>query len=180
VSRFALSPGRHVEATCDAALTLETAEVDAAFRKYARYVAATAYRVLRNRDDADDVVQEVFLDAVRGLTRLRDDTAVQAWLTVVTIRNATQRRRRRATSVPCAFDDESSGELLLSDGDHDRHLKLSAAAAVIQSLPEELRSPWMLHCLEGMGMPGVARACACSVATAKRRIALARARIARA
>jgi RNA polymerase sigma-70 factor (ECF subfamily) len=180
VSRSALSQERYDVAARDAGLTLEATEVDAAFRKYARYVAATAYRVLRNRDDADDVVQEVFLDAVRGLTRLRDDSAVRAWLTVVTIRNATQRRRRRATSVARAFDEEIPGELLLSDGDHERQLKLSAVAAVIQALPEELRLPWVLHCLEGAGMPEVARACACSVATAKRRIALARARIARA
>ena len=180
VSRSALSLERHAGAASAGVLTLRPTEVDAAFRKYARYVAATAYRVLRNRDDVDDVVQEVFLDAVQGLSHLRDDAAVRAWLTVVTIRNAVQRRRRRAESVPCAFDEEVSSELLLSDGDHDRQLRLSAIGAVIDGLPEELRQPWILHCLEGVGIPGVARACACSVATAKRRIALARARIARA
>jgi len=85
-------------------LTVGSLEVDAAFRKYSRYVAAMAYRVLRNRDDVEDVVQEVFLDAVLGLSRLRDEAAVRAWLTVVTIRNATQRRRIRASSVPYEFD----------------------------------------------------------------------------
>jgi RNA polymerase sigma-70 factor (ECF subfamily) len=173
-------PDRHVVASRDVVLTHDVPEVDAAFRKYARYVAATAYRVLRNRDDVDDVVQEVFLDAVRGLTHLRDDAAVQAWLTVVTIRNATQRWRTRGEAVSCAFDDEIPSELLFSDGDHERQLRLSAVGAVIDALPEELRQPWRLHCLEGIGLPGVARACDCSVATAKRRIALARARIARA
>jgi RNA polymerase sigma-70 factor (ECF subfamily) len=82
--------------------------------------------------------------------------------------------------VSCAFDEECGCELLSSDADYDQHLELSAAVAVIDSLPDELRSPWLLHCLDGMDLPGVARACACSVATVKRRIALARARIARA
>jgi RNA polymerase sigma-70 factor (ECF subfamily) len=164
----------------DVVLTLDTIEVDAAFRKYARYVASLAYRVLRDRAEVEDVVQEVFLDAVLGLDQLRDDAAVRAWLTVVAIRNATQRRRSRALAVPCAFDDEYVGELLHRDSDYELHLELTAIAAVIESLPEELRLPWTLHCLEGVGMPGVARACACSVATAKRRIALVRARIARA
>jgi len=159
---------------------VRTIEVDAAFRKYSRYVAATAYRMLRNREDVEDVVQEVFLDAVVGLARLRDEAAVRAWLTVVTIRNATQRRRLRAALVPCAFDEDESIELPFSDGEHERHLRLSAAAAIIQALPEALRLPWVLHCLQGMALPGVAQACGCSVATAKRRIAQARTRLARA
>jgi RNA polymerase sigma-70 factor, ECF subfamily len=168
-------------AVSDAVLTFEAIEVGAAFRKYARHVAATAYRVLHNRSDVEDVVQEVFIDAMFGLEQLRDDAAVRAWLTVVTIRAATQRRRIRATSVPCGFDDDDVvHEILRSDGDHDFRLELSAVAVVIDGLPEALRMPWRLHCLEGLGLPEVARACACSVATAKRRIALARARIARA
>lgn len=162
------------------ALTLDGIEVDAAFRKYARHVAATAYRVLRNRADVQDVVQEVFLDAVLGLERVRDEGAVRAWLTVVTIRNATLRRRHRAHAVLFGFDEEIDGELPFSEGDHDRHLELSAARAAIDALPDELRLPWTLHCLDGVGLPGVARECACSIATVKRRIALARARIARA
>ena len=169
-----------VDASGDAALTVGAIQVDAAFRKYSRYVAAMAYRMLRNREDVEDVVQEVFLDAVRGLARLRDEAAVRAWLSVVTIRNATQRRRIRATSVPYEFDEEISNELLFSEGDHERYLKLSAAAAVIQALPEQLRLPWVLHCLDGMALPGVAQACGCSVATVKRRIAQARTRLARA
>ncbi len=164
----------------DAELTLEAIEVGAAFRKYARHVAATAYRVLRNRSDVEDVVQEVFLDAMLGLEQLRDDAAVRAWLTVVTIRAATQRRRSRATAVLYDFDDEMVHEVLRSDGEHERRLELSAVAVIIEGLPEALRLPWHLYCLEGLALPEVARACACSVATAKRRIALARARIARA
>jgi RNA polymerase sigma-70 factor (ECF subfamily) len=180
VSRLAPEQLCHAGAAGHADLTLDATEVDAAFRKYSRYVAATAYRVLRNRDDVDDVVQEVFLDAVLGLDRLRDEAAIRAWLTVVTIRNATLRRRSRASSVSYAFDEEIVSDLLFSDGDHDRQLKLSAVATVIDGLPDRLRLAWTLHCLEGVGLPDVARACACSVATAKRRIALARARIARA
>src|SRR5258706_15126881 len=98
------------EEAADAALTFDVAEVDAAFRKYSRYVAATAYRVLRNHADVQDVVQEVFLDAVLGLERLRDGKSVRAWLTVVTIRNATLRRRRRAHAVPYGFDEEIVSE----------------------------------------------------------------------
>src|SRR5689334_13005906 len=132
---------RHVMA--DALLTVHSREMDAVFRKYARYVAAIAYRVLHDRHDAEDVVQEVFLDAVRGLDRLRDEAALRAWLGVVTIRNAMQRRRQRSSSLLCAYDDEAVNELATSHADDDQHLKLSAVAAVIESLPHELRLPWM-------------------------------------
>lgn len=180
MTRSAPSLERPDAAVCHTALTLDGVEVDAAFRKYSRHVAATAYRVLHNHADVQDVVQEVFLDAVLGLERVRDEASVRAWLTVVTIRNATLRRRHRAHAVLFGFDEEIDGELPFSEGEHDRHLELAAARAVIAALPDELRLPWMLHCLDGVGLPGVARECACSVATVKRRIARARARIARA
>ncbi|HXK17531.1 MAG TPA: sigma factor, partial [Polyangiaceae bacterium] len=64
-----------IASSTDGALTIKAVAVATAFRKYSRYVAATAYRMLRNREDVEDVVQDVFLDAVVGLDRLRDEAA---------------------------------------------------------------------------------------------------------
>src|SRR5690242_5658768 len=59
---------------------------DYAFRRYGAYVAAIALRLLGRDDEVDDVVQEVFLAAVKGLVALRDEGALRAWLASVTVR----------------------------------------------------------------------------------------------
>ena len=68
-----------------AAVSLEPA---ALFRRYAAYVATCAHRLLGADDELDDVVQEVFLVALRGLRGLRDPEAIRGWLATVTVRRA--------------------------------------------------------------------------------------------
>src|SRR5258708_2484860 len=70
-------------------------DLEAAFRRYSRYVAAVALRLLGRDDEVDDVVQEVFLAALRGMRRLREPEAVRGWLATVTVRIAGRRLRRR-------------------------------------------------------------------------------------
>lgn len=48
--------------------------------RYQRVVFAVALRVVRNREDAEDVVQEVWLRASRGLAGLRDHGRLLPWL----------------------------------------------------------------------------------------------------
>ena len=43
----------------------------------------------------------------------------------------------------------------------------------LEALPAKLRIPWTLHVMEGETLPDVARLCDISLATAKRRIAVA-------
>jgi RNA polymerase sigma-70 factor (ECF subfamily) len=160
------------------AKTEQTAAAEA-FRLYGRYVAAMAYRVLRQKDDVDDVVQEVFLDAIRGLDRLRDQQSIRAWLTVVTLRLARKKLRSRVLLSINAESDEYE-QVPASGFDPEEHLRLTWVASILESLPSDVQRPWILHCMEGLGLPEVARTCACSVTTAKRRIAFVRARIARA
>jgi RNA polymerase sigma-70 factor (ECF subfamily) len=146
-----------------------------AFRQHRRYVAAIAYRVLRQKDDVDDVVQEVFMDAIHGLPKLRERDSVRAWLSVVALRLARRKLRNRGAHV--SFEGDEYEQLPANSFDPEQHLRLTGVAAILDSLPSEVTSPWILHCMEGLGLPEVARNCACSVTTAKRRIAFVRARI---
>ena len=69
--------------------------LDQAFRAHAAQVATVALRILGRRDEADDLVQDVFIKANKWLLRLREPTALHAWLMKVTVRLAW--RRLRAT-----------------------------------------------------------------------------------
>jgi RNA polymerase sigma-70 factor (ECF subfamily) len=151
---------------------------DAAFRKYARYVAATAYRVLGKRDEVDDVVQEVFLAALVGLTRLRDEKSIRAWLTVVTIRAAIRRRKHRGNEFALSLEDEACENLSSEAADSDLRLLLASIESELNRLPSDVRRPWILHCIDGLELGQVATLCGCSVATVRRRVAVVRAHLA--
>src|SRR5512137_1921710 len=70
-------------------------DLEQAFTLYSRYVAGLALRLLGRQDEVDDVVQDVFLAAFRGLTKLREPQAIKGWLATVTVRVARRRLRMR-------------------------------------------------------------------------------------
>src|SRR5882724_4133635 len=79
-------------------------ELEAVFRGHARYVAAIALRLLGCDDEVDDVVQEVFVAAMRGLHTLREPAAIRGWLATVAVRVARRKLRRRRFRVFVGLD----------------------------------------------------------------------------
>src|SRR6478609_2073396 len=68
---------------------------DEVFRRYSPYVARIALRLLGNDGEVDDLVQDVFIEAHRGLASLREPGALGGWLARICVRRATRRLRRR-------------------------------------------------------------------------------------
>ena len=50
------------------------------YHRFRRQVAGNLYRVLGDRSDLEDLVQEVFVIAFRGLDRFRGDARLSTWL----------------------------------------------------------------------------------------------------
>jgi len=155
-------------------------DLDSAFRRYARYVAAVALRLLARDDEVDDVVQEVFLTALRKLGSLRDPDAIRGWLATVTVRVAGRRLRRRKMWAFFGVGTEGGYEEVAATGAtaEDRAL-LARVYAVLDGLPVAERIAWTLRHVEGERLEQVAALCGCSLATAKRRIAAAHATVER-
>jgi RNA polymerase sigma factor (sigma-70 family) len=72
----------------------ESAAYDLIVRKYQSQVIGLVYRLLGWPEDVDDVVQEVFLAALRGLPRFRGRSSLATWLTRITINKCRSHRRR--------------------------------------------------------------------------------------
>src|SRR5256885_10961138 len=58
-----------------------------------------AYRLLGNHAEADDVSQEAFLRAYRGLPRFRGDASFRTWITRIVLNLAQGARRVRRSTV---------------------------------------------------------------------------------
>ncbi len=136
--------------------------------------------MLGSWDEVEDVVQEVFLAALLGLARLRDENSTRAWLTVVTIRAAVRRRRNRSVEPTVSLEDDACENLSVDASHPDHCVRLASIESSLNRLPAALRKPWILHCVEGLELVQVAALCGCSVATVRRRIAHVRTHLARA
>jgi RNA polymerase sigma-70 factor (ECF subfamily) len=72
--------------------------------RYQRAVYATAFRRLGNHAEAQELCQEVFLQAMQKLGQLRDPRCFGGWLRSIAQRMAINRAVRRAPLLPAATD----------------------------------------------------------------------------
>lgn len=154
--------------------TDEPLSLEGAFRRYSPYVAAIALRLIGRDDEVDDVVQDVFLCAVKGFDRIREPHAAKGWLATVTVRVARRKLRVRKLKSMFGFDDVTSvDEPVAPDASPEQRALLSRVYGVLDQVPVEHRIAWILRHMEGEKLEDVARLCGCSLATAKRRISSA-------
>jgi len=144
------------------------------YRRYARYVAAIAYRVMGSDAELDDVVQEAFLDAYGSIKSLREATVLRAWLGKIVVRRVHKRLTRRRR---WRFLNRESYQTAVTVSDPALRTRVTDLYRTLDGLPPKLRIPWVLHCIEGETLPDVAVMCDISLATAKRRIAAASAHV---
>lgn len=122
--------------------------------------------------EVDDVVQEVFLAATRGIGALREPAAVRAWLTKVAVRSAMRRLRWRRVRRTFGFDgDTGYHELPDPSLSAEDRTVVSRIYRLLDRLVTADRVAWTLRQIDGRSAEEVARVCGCSLATAKRRIA---------
>jgi RNA polymerase sigma-70 factor (ECF subfamily) len=142
----------------DATLVARAAEADAAafealVRRHQRALFGLAVRLLGNRADAEDVVQESFVAAWRRLPEFRGDAEFSTWMyRIVTNRCVTLIRRRRET-VP--LDSEAQGLAASPDEEPaqatETRRRLAALGEALAELPPEQRACWVLRHLHGLG-----------------------------
>ena len=144
----------------------------ALFQRHSAYVAGVATRLLGRDHEVDDVVQDVFLIALRGLHALRDPDAARAWLTKVAVRLSIRRLRWRRLRRTLGMDPATGYEEL---PDHalapEQRAVMARVYMLLDRLPTSDRVAWTLRQVDGQSAEAVARLCGCSLATAKRRIA---------
>jgi len=178
-----------------AALASEAAGGDRqAFRALVDRTHRTVYRVaLRILDDtagAEDVVQETYIRAWRGLAKVRDPLATYGWICRIARNVATDqlraRSRKKALSLDLAVGEGRSPlvELLANpDGGPESQLGEAEVARAVQeaiaSLKEKHRLVLTLRELDGMSYEELSIALGCSMGTVESRLHRARKSLAR-
>jgi RNA polymerase sigma-70 factor (ECF subfamily) len=153
---------------------------DDVFRRYSPYVARVALRLLGNDAEVDDLVQDVFLEAHRGLSSLREAGALGGWLARICVRRATRRLRRRRLLALLSLDTVVERDLPL-DGSASPEQRAEVARIYrrLDQLPVAERVAWLLRHVEGESLDDMVVLCGCSKSTVQRRLLRAEARLER-
>ena len=125
------------------------------YHRYARMVHGILLCRVPPRE-VDDLVQDVFVSALRQLHALRDASRFGAWLCTIT-RNRANDYHRRAIPIEQATE---SGEVETMEQsratDHVAEQEAAAVLAVLSTLPDTYCEPLTLRLVEGMTGPEIA------------------------
>lgn len=105
--------------------------------------------------DADDIVQDVFLTAMKQLHALRDESAFGGWLATIARNRANGHHRGAVDRLGRAVVDIELEELPHRSTQEEEH-EARHALATIRALPEAYRETLMMRLVEGMTGPEIA------------------------
>jgi len=138
----------------------ERAGFDEIVALYRGRVACLAYRLTGWDGEAEDVVQDVFLAALKNLKSFRGQSSLWTWLTRITVNKCHNLRRRRLlglTLLPRLLRRCPHGARDPAGGAEDRET-FDHIRRTVRALPAKLREVVVLRYLEEMPIEQVAEA----------------------
>jgi len=153
--------------------------------KYHRRLLRLLSRMVRNKEEMEDIAQETFIKAYRALPQFRGDAAFYTWLYRIGVNTAKNYLASRSKALPTVSDqygsedDESGERFAVVDNNTPESELLSKQVAyavneAIEALPEELRTAITLREIEGLSYEEIAEAMGCPIGTVRSRIFRAR------
>lgn len=154
--------------------------------RYERRAFAVAQRIVLNRQDAEEVVQESLLSVVEHLSGFREEASFYTWLMRIVVNNALKVRRQRKPTISLAEEsrDESyagiepPGFIAPWNETPDQIAEKREAQALIQDalagLDEKYQAVFVLRDIEGLSTEETAEILDISLNNVKVRLLRAR------
>ena len=123
------------------------------YQRYSKAMYNTSLRIVNNSADAEDVLQEAFLDAFRSLNDFHYRSTFGAWLKKIVINKSINTLRKRRVYFVEIDEDSDNGVMALPQEDQLDEAELEYQVAnvkkAIQKLPDGYRAVISLYLLEG-------------------------------
>ena len=153
--------------------------------KYHSRIYSLTYQMTSNREDAEDLTQEIFIKAFEALPRFKGRSSFYTWLYRIGINKTINFRKKRNRNRPISIDaldqdityDEVYAELDSKDsplrhmGLNELQVKLNEA---MQKLSLKHRTVVVMHDIEGIPHDEIAKIVGVSVGTIRSRLFYAR------
>jgi RNA polymerase sigma-70 factor (ECF subfamily) len=171
------------EALVAAAQAGDTDAVEALVRRYQTRIFNFALAMTGSAADADDLAQETFIRAFRGLHRFRGDSSFKNWLyriaanAAATLRGS-QQRRSPVWEARVEADDVAERHMAARGESAEwRAIRRQAIDRALAALPPDLRVAVVLRDVEGLDYKEIAAATGAPIGTVESRIFRARRRL---
>lgn len=137
----------------------ETALFEILMRRHNQRVYRVARAVVKDEMEAEDVMQQAYINAFTHLRQFEDRAQFSTWLTRITVHEALSRRRKRRPEESLSNDDhEVTGEIMAAltspQADPERQAYAGelnrVLEAAVDALPETYRTVFMLRDIEGL------------------------------
>ena len=143
------------------------------FRAFESPVYGLARRICRTAEDAEDVLQETFLEVCRNIRQFRGDGSLWGWIRTIAASKALMRLRSNRYRDTEELEDE------LSPSRREDSLLRMDLEAALERLPEVSRAVVWLHDVEGYTHEEIAEMMNRTVSFSKSQLARAHARLRR-
>ena len=172
-------------ASLERARTGDNGAFEALVLRYQARIVNYASAMVHDADAAEDVAQETFVRAWRGLGRFRGESTFKTWLYRIATnvaRTDLDRRGRRARIANRSLDDEAeplqAGDVPSPAPDAETSLvRREAIDRALSELPDELRQALVLRDVEGLDYKEIAGVTGAPIGTVESRIFRARRRL---
>ncbi len=138
------------------------------FERYKRAMFSTAYRITNDYDNANDALQDAFVDVFRSLDQFAFRSTLGAWIKTIVVRQAIRKQRlesRFETLDETIHDQPAPLPHTLTGAELD---------AVIRTLPDGARTVFLLAEVEGYSHKEIGEMLGISEGTSKSQVSYAK------
>lgn len=151
----------------------ETAAFGELVDRYQKTVYGIVSRMVHTRDDADDLVQDVFVSAYRAIGGFRRDAKFATWLHSIAVNTTLKWLKRMKRRSTVSIDDPATGLASMIRAENDpspgqsleQRERSEAVGRAVDSLPDKQRIVVVMHYFEQYSCDEIAAALKCSVGT---------------
>lgn len=127
-------------------------------RRYSAIILTTCYRFLLDRQDAEDIAQEVFIEVYQSIHTFRGDAALSTWMYRIAVTKCLdelkkRKRLRRITSIGKMLGLDSIAEWIAGGREADASLReadtFQEITAILDTLPDNQRIAFTLSKIDG-------------------------------
>ncbi len=133
------------------------------YYKYCNAMFTIAYRIVNNRDDAHDALQDAFIQVFRDIGQFRFNSTLGAWIKTIVVRTSLRQLSKNRHLTFSDMDEVPSDEMILIPDT----LSSEYLEKIILSLPDGYRTVFLLTEVEGYTHDETAKMLGISTGTSK-------------
>jgi len=141
------------------------------YNQYSKAMYNLAYRMLNNREDAEDILQDTFVECFRNLNTFRFESTFGAWLKRILINKCINHTRKKKINLTL-FDNLPAD--VIDDEEDNIVYETDKIFRGIEMLPDGYRIILTLYLLEGYDHSEISQILGISESTSKSQYSRAR------